>query len=285
MEPSQLRRAVDAGRATAVGLGLPVDEVVVVHDSDRVALRLLPCDLLARVTPQLDAGGAGFEVEIARRLTAVGAPVAELDPRVEPRIRVRDGFAISLWTYYPPTEPQIDPAAYADALARHHAALRRAEADLVADLKVPHFTERAEAALAVVTDRVRSPELPDAEREFLARTLRELSAEIAGAGAGEQVLHGEPHPGNLLATRRGPLFVDLGTCCRGPVEFDLAHAPEDVAAHSPDADQNLVRTCRALNWALFSAWRWRSDDRMPDRARLRTEGLDRVRALRRSGAG
>ncbi len=25
--------------------------------------------------------------------------------------------------------------------------------------------------------------------------------------------------------------MDLATCCRGPVEFDLAHAPEEVAEH------------------------------------------------------
>ncbi|MFI6155101.1 aminoglycoside phosphotransferase family protein [Kitasatospora sp. NPDC051170] len=280
MEPSQLRRAVEAGRAAASGAGLVVEDVVVVHDSDRVALRLLPCDVLARVAPSGQLADSAFEVEVARRLAEAGAPVAVLEPRVAPRVHVRDGFAVSLWTYYEPVAPQIAPGDYADALMRHHAALRRI------DLDAPHFSDRVAGALRVVEDRERSAELPGADRELLIGTLRDLGAEIGADKAGDQLLHGEPHPGNLLGTNRGPLFVDLVTCCRGPVEFDLAHAPDEVAQHYAGADQDLVHRCRAVDWAMFSAWRWRRDDRMPDRDHWRAEGLDRVRSsLERLGPG
>ncbi|MBP0461516.1 phosphotransferase [Streptomyces montanisoli] len=280
MEPSRLRRAVEAGRATATELGLQVDDVTVVHDSDRVALRLVPCDVLVRVAPSGDLAGSAFEVEVAHRLTGVGAPVAGLEPRGGGRVHVRDGFAVSLWTYYEPVGTEVAPPAYADALRRHHAALRRI------DLDAPRFTDRIAAALAEVTDRERSPELPDRDRELLSGTLTGLSTPISAERAGDQLLHGEPHPGNLLNTSRGPLFVDLATCCRGPVEFDLAHAPEEVERHYPGADHGLALRCRALNWAMFSSWRWRRDDRMPERDRWRAEGLDRVRAaLDRLGPG
>ncbi|MFD8256867.1 phosphotransferase [Streptomyces werraensis] len=280
MEPRQLRRAAEAGRATAVELGLPVDEVIVIHDSDRVALRLLPCDVLARVAPLGQLADSVWEVEVARRLADADAPVAELDPRVEPRVQVRDGFAVSLWTYYEPLGSDIAPADYADAFLRHHAALRGI------GLEAPHFTDRVATALSQVTDREKSPELPDPDRELLSDTLTALSAAIAADESGEQLLHGEPHPGNLLNTVRGPLFIDLATCCRGPVEFDLAHAPQDVAQHYPGADHDLVHRCRALNWAMFSAWRWRQDDQMPDRAHWRSQGLEEVRtALDRCGPG
>ncbi|MFG3250034.1 phosphotransferase [Streptomyces sp. NPDC048187] len=280
MEPTELRRAVAAGRATATALGLRVDDVDVVHDSDRVALRLLPCDVLARVAPAAQRADSEFEAEVARRLADVDAPVAGLDPRVEPRVHTRDGFAVSLWTYYEPVGPEITPAAYADALARHHAALRRI------DLSAPHFTDRVAAALKQVNDRERSPELPDGNREFLSETLDGLRVSLGADSTRDQLLHGEPHPGNLLNTRRGPLFVDLATCCRGPVEFDLAHAPEAVEEHCTEADPGLLLLCRALNWALFSAWRWRRDDQMPDRDHWRTEGLARGRAaLDRCGPG
>ncbi|MEV6963456.1 phosphotransferase, partial [Streptomyces sp. NPDC051207] len=126
--------------------------------------------------------------------------------------------------------------------------------------------------------RGQSPELPDTDRELLSNTLSGLSATISSEETGDQLLHGEPHPGNLLNTRRGPLFVDLATCCRGPMEFDVAHAPEEVGEHCAGADHGLVQQCRALNWAMFSAWRWRQDDHMPDRGHWRVEGLNRVRA-------
>ncbi|MFC9325556.1 aminoglycoside phosphotransferase family protein [Kitasatospora sp. NPDC057015] len=283
MEPSDLRRAVEAGRVTASELGLQVDDVVVIHDSDRVALRLLPCDVLARVAPSGDRADAAFEVEVARRLARVGAPVAELDPRVEPRVHVRDGFAVSFWTYYEPVGPGIAPADYADALMRHHAALRRIDPT---DLAAPHFTDRVAGALRVVNDRERSPELAESDRRLLSTTLGELGAAIGADTAGDQLLHGEPHQDNLLHTGRGPLFIDLATCCRGPVEFDLAHAPEDVARHYAGADHELVHRCRAVDWAMFSAWRWRRDDQLPDRDHWRVAGLDLVRAaLDRCGRG
>ncbi|MEU5950891.1 phosphotransferase [Streptomyces sp. NPDC047525] len=280
MEPGELRRAGEVARAVASELGLEVDDVVVVHNSDRVALRLVPCGVLARVAPSAHLADSEFEVQVARRLADVDAPVAELDPRVEPRVHVRDAFAISLWTYYEPVGSEIAPADYADAFLRHHAALRQI------DLDAPHFTDRVTTALREVNDRERSPELPSPEREFLSATLSGLSAAISSDRAADQLLHGEPHPGNLLNTSRGPLFVDLGTCCRGPIEFDLAHAPEEVGKHYAGADHELIHRCRAVNWALFSAWRWRRDDQMPDRDHWRAEGLDRVRAaLDRCGPG
>ena len=280
MEPSELRRAGEAGRVTASELGLQVDDVVVVHNSDRVALRLVPCDVLVRVAPSGDRAGSEFEVEVARRLADVDAPVAELDPRVAPRVHVRDGFAVSLWTYYEPVGSEIAPADYADALMRHHAALRRIE------LEAPHFTDRVAGALRVVNDRELSPELAGSDRELLSSTLGELSAAIGTDRTRDQLLHGEPHQDNLLDTRRGPLFIDLATCCRGPVEFDLAHAPEEVAEHYAGADHDLVHRCRAVDWAMFSAWRWRRNDQLPDRDHWRAEGLNRVRAaLDRCGQG
>ncbi|MGW1494358.1 phosphotransferase [Streptomyces sp. NPDC002402] len=278
MEPLELRRAVEAGRATASELGLQVNDVVVIHNSDRVALRLGPCDVLARVAPPGHLADSEFEVEVARRLA--DAPVAELEPRVDPRVYLRDAFAISLWTYYEPVESEIAPADYADVLLRHHAALRQT------DLDAPHFTDRVAAALREVDDREQSPELPDSDRELLSGTLSGLSAAIGIAKASDQLLHGEPHPGNLLNTSRGPLFVDLATCCRGPIEFDLAHAPEEVGKHYAGADHGLIHRCRALNWAMFSAWRWRRDDQMPGRDHWRVEGLNQVRAaLDRCGLG
>src|SRR5262249_42279047 len=164
-----------------------------------------------------------------------------LEPRVEPRIYLRDGFVVTLWVYYDPVPPrEIAPAEYAHALKRLHVGMRHV------DMATPHFTDRVAEAQGLVENRDQSPDLSHADRELLSNTLRSLRRGIVDRGAPEQLLHGEPHPGNLLRTKNGLLFVDLETCCRGPVEFDLAHAPDEVSEHYPDADQELLRDCRVL---------------------------------------
>ena len=125
---------------------------------------------------------------------------------------------------------------YAHALERLHAGMRQL------DVTAPHYTDRVAEAQSLVADSARTPELADADRELLATTLRTLNEVIGEHGADEQLLHGEPHPGNLLITNEGPLFVDFETCCRGPVEFDIAHAPEDVSDHYPERRRNWFAT-------------------------------------------
>jgi aminoglycoside phosphotransferase (APT) family kinase protein len=272
MDAPEVRRAVAAAAATASALGLHASDAVVLNNSDRIVLRLLPSDVVARVGPSAHHDGFEFEVEVARRLAEAKGPVAELHPRAEARVYTQDGFVISLWTYYELTGPEIAPAGYAAALMRLHAALRQT------DLAAPHVTERIAGAQREVDDRERTPELPGPDRELLRTTLSRLSDSIRRSAAREQLLHGEPHPGNLLRTRSGPLFVDLETCCRGPIEFDVAHAPEEAEDHYPGADPGLISQCRTLMWALVTTWRWCHDDQLPDRDYWRTEGISRVRA-------
>jgi len=272
LEASEVARAVAAAGSIASSLGLTVDDAVVLHNSNRIAVRLLPCDVLARVAPVAHQAAA-FEVELAQRLAASGGPVATLDPRVEPRVHERDGFVVTLWTYHEPAMPgPVVPADFAHALERLHASMREV------DVRTPHFTDRVEEARQLVASPDLTPALADADRELLGDTLRSLRRAIGERGAAEQLLHGEPHPGNLLATKNGPLFIDLETCCRGPVEFDLAHAPEGVSEHYPGVDRDLLRDCRLLALAINTTWRWDRGDQLPDGLRLGTEWLGQLRA-------
>jgi len=271
LEASEVARAVATAGSIASSLGLTVDDAVVLHNSNRIAVRLLPCDVLARVAPVAHQAAA-FEVELAQRLAASGGPVATLDPRVEPRVHERDGFVVTLWTYHEPAMPgPVVPADFAHALERLHASMREV------DVRTPHFTDRVEEARQLVASPDLTPALADADRELLGDTLRSLRRAIGERGAAEQLLHGEPHPGNLLATKNGPLFIDLETCCRGPVEFDLAHAPEGVSEHYPGVDRDLLRDCRLLALAINTTWRWDRGDQLPDGLRLGTEWLGQLR--------
>jgi aminoglycoside phosphotransferase (APT) family kinase protein len=272
MKASNVPRAVAAGVSTATALDLRVDDAVVLHDSNKLTLRLLPCDVLARVAPE-GHQVAQFEIELAQRLAESESPVAALEPRVEPRVYERDGFVVTLWTYYEPATPrEVSPADYANALERLHAGLRKL------DVPAPHFTDRVEQAQQLVASRDHTPALAGADRELLGNTLRSLRRVISERGGAGQLLHGEPHPGNVLTTKNGPLFIDLETCCRGPVEFDLAHAPEEVSEHYPGVNQDLLRECRILVLAMITTWRWDRGDQLPNGRQLGTEWLSQIRA-------
>jgi hypothetical protein len=249
-------------------LDLLVDDAVVLHDSNKLALRLLPCDVFARVA-HVGHELAQFEVVLAQRLAETESPVAALEPRVEPRGYERDGFEVTLWTYYEPVTPQVPAADYANALERLHAGMR------TIDAPTPHFTERVADAHRNVAS---TPLLDDAERELLSSTLRDLGRAVTDRGAPEQLLHGVPHPGNVLNTKDGPLFIDLETCCHGPVEFDLAHVPAAVSEHYPDVDQALLRDCRGLVLAVVAKHRCHPGDQLPNGQRALRDLLGALRA-------
>ncbi|MBR7839171.1 aminoglycoside phosphotransferase family protein [Actinospica durhamensis] len=257
MEISDVKRAVAAATSIAASLNLSADDAIVLHNSNKLALRLTPCDVFARVAP-VGQEVAQFEVELAERLTGAGWPVAALEPRVEPRAYTSDGFVVTLWTYYEPVTPQVSPADYAKALEQLHAGMREV------DVPSPRFTDRIAEAQEIVANPDLSPELAEADRVFLGGRLSSLRQAIEERGAVEQLLHGEPHPGNVLSTKNGPLFIDLETCCRGPVEFDLAHVTEEVCEHYPNIDRELLDECRELVLAMVAAWRWDVSDQFPN---------------------
>ena len=161
MQSSEVSRAVAAAMSAASGLGLTVDDATVLHNSNKLALRLLPCDVFARVA-HVGQEVAQLEVELALRLAETGSPVAALEPRVEPRVYERDGFVVTLWTYYESVAPpEVSPADYANALERLHAGMRKL------DVTTPHFTDRVAEAQQLVASRDLTPALADADRELL----------------------------------------------------------------------------------------------------------------------
>lgn len=258
VEEPLVSRATAAATALVARLSLPADQATVIHNSNKLALRILPCDVHARVA-LVGHECAEMEVEIAQALAQQGSPVAALDPRVEPRVYRSDGFAITLWTSYDvPAVGTMRANDYAAALHRLHLGMR------TVTITTPHFLDRVAEAEGLVGRRDLTPALPETDRTLLTSTLQSARLRIRAFGAVEQLLHGEPHPGNVLATRVGPLFIDLETCCRGPVEFDIAHVPHDVSLSYPDIDQDLLDQCRRLVLAMVCAWRWDVYDEFPN---------------------
>ena len=73
-------------------------------------------------------------------------------------------------------------------------------------------------------------------------------------GEGAQPLHGDAHPGNLIATRGDLVWIDFEDVCLGPVEWDLATIMDvDAVAMHHRPDPEVLARCtelRALQVAL-----------------------------------
>jgi aminoglycoside phosphotransferase (APT) family kinase protein len=259
VEEPELVRARMAAVSVAASLDLLAEDAVVVFNSNKLALRLAPCDILARVTRIGLEGEARLELHRAQQLVGAGCPVGAVVPRVAPLVYEQDGFAVTLWAYHDTAVHPVTAKAYARALMQLHVGMR------TVDLPSPRFTDRIAEAQQVVANPDLSPDLAEADRNLLTTRLAHLRQTIDKFDAAEQLIHGEPHPGNVLGTERGPVFIDFETLCRGPVEFDLAHVPEEVCEHYPGIDRELLATCRQLVLAMIAAWRWAVDDQFPER--------------------
>jgi Phosphotransferase enzyme family len=271
MDVADVERAIDATTKVGSALGLAVDDVRIISNSNKVALRLLPCDVFARVA-FVGQEAFGLEIEINRRLAENGSPVAGLEPRVRPRVYQRDGFAFTFWRHYEQAAIGASATAYAAALQRLHLGMARL------DVVAPHFSGRVKEAQRLVASPERTPRLEDTDRELIESTLAKCGPWIDERSSSVQLLHGEPHPGNVLTTGEGLLFIDLETCCRGPVEFDLAHAPESVGEAYGGADRDLLQACRRLVLAMVAAWRWDATDQFPNSGRAGRAILGALRA-------
>jgi hypothetical protein len=140
MNRTETERAITATTALSSELGLVVAEARVVCNSNKLGLRLLPCDSFARVAVSRQEAFR-FEIEIAQRLSENGSDYEQ---------------------------PGIDPAAttYANALERLHAGM--AQLDVIA----PHFGDRVTEAEQLLRSNDRTPRLKETDRELLLETLR-----------------------------------------------------------------------------------------------------------------
>ena len=286
VDAAEVPGAVAACRAVAVAGGLRVDDAVVLNDSNRLAVHLTGCDVLARVTPLARRDAAQLEVDVARLLVETDAPVGLLDPRIEPRVheprRLRR-HAVDL----PRTR----------AAARHRArrVRRRPRADARrAAAGGPDRRTGCPTSPIGSTRRSAWSTTPPSNPAIGRRRPRAASPgrcapcrrAIADRGAPEQLLHGEPHPGNVLRTRDGLVFVDLETCCRRARR--ARHRPRDHRRRSarrwrsppttPGPTPPSSATCWILSLALATAWRCQPGDDLPNGAALARDWIRQLRA-------
>lgn len=248
------RRAVAAAVAVARRHGLRVAEPTVLADLFSLMVHLRPAPVVARVSTIMHRlrspieDWLRLEIDVTSFLAEQGAPAVAPSGELPPGPHTADGFAISFWTYLEPDPDRVPTTDDCAAmLVDLHSVLRSypGELPLVCATDVP----RAMAMLDEVGDV-----LSMAEADLLRASAERLAPFLAAPDGELRPLHGDAHPGNLIATREGPMWIDFEDVCLGPVEWDLASMMDAGVAlkhHRPDPE--LLSRCtqlRALQVAL-----------------------------------
>jgi Ser/Thr protein kinase RdoA (MazF antagonist) len=226
---------------------LTVTGPAVLADLFSLMVHLKPAPVVARVAtcmPKLRSPieeSLRAEIDVTTYLAAQGAPVVRPSDELPAGPHNRDGFAITFWTYLE-ADPERTPTTQdcSAMLVELHSVLRGypkpvpalGVRDIAEGLRVLGLTS------GVVTDE---------EAKRLRAVADRLGPFMAAPGGDVQVLHGDAHPGNVVATRNGLVWIDFEDVCRGPVEWDLASMMDAGAIggyHRPDPE--ILARCKEL---------------------------------------
>ncbi|GAA1692104.1 aminoglycoside phosphotransferase family protein [Nonomuraea maheshkhaliensis] len=291
------RTAVSAAVALAEEHGVRVREPVVLNDSFNLRVHLRPAPIVARI-PTVTALGRPRpaealerELAVASHLHASGAPVVPPSDLLPPGPHVRDGVTLSFWAYAehdPGHVPAPDTAGR--MLAELHAVLRAFPGELPLLGPVLHEPVRLLELLSGKID----PDAHDRLRTAHADLVERLGTghgtgqgeteggQAGGDGRAAQVVHGDAHPGNLLATPAGLLWNDFEECMSAPVGWDLACLSRTtrldgraaVRAYGADPDDPELRAFVAARGLQGTLWVLVRALRFPEHAAGARAALD-----------
>jgi hypothetical protein len=252
-------RALAAAVAVAADHGIAATDPLVLHDGVNAVVHLRPAPVVARVatlTPLLRDGDRSFrrEVALAAALDGAGAAVIAPSDLLPPGPHERDGLVLSFWRHVEVLPERPSPV---DA-GRSLAALQ----EVLAGVDPGWDGEPLDTPLEDLAAFARRGPAFGADPSLATRA-GELAAALRGHLAPDTcVLHGDAHPGNLLATPSGWVWADLEDTCRGPRAWDLAvlrwtrqldgRAAMGALADPPsDADLEPYRRLRLLHGAAW----------------------------------
>jgi len=269
-----VREAVEAAVGVARGLGLRVQEPLVLRDVTNVLVHLAPAPVVARV-PVTFARLRGRawvtkELELVASLRDRGLPVAGPVRDVPAGPHDRGGFLVTLWEYVEHDRDAVpDTTGAGLALRQIHEALAGVDPG-----GLDHYARLDELAALV-----RMLDLAAAELDVLVRALDAAAEVVAAIEAPLQPVHGDAHLANVLWTPTGPIWSDFENVCLGPRELDLAgltiravHGgveaarlvpPDEALASYGSYDAALVTELIPVHALFLAAWTCALRERVP----------------------
>ena len=204
--------ATSAATRVAAKYGYATEAPIVLQESNNTVVWLRPHAIIAKVgTWRHSVEALVREHAVAVALAASGAPIAPPLSGVDPAHDQETGLIVTLWTKLDhDLEGEVAPTDVGMSLRRLQHDLARYEGE------PPSFQVKLSLARAALADDRLMSALPKGDRSMLRAAFDRLRAEVDTFEYSEQPLHGEPHRGNLLATRAGLRWIDLEGVCVGP---------------------------------------------------------------------
>jgi hypothetical protein len=251
-------RAMRAAERLAHRLELDGRGMHILHSSNNTIVHLPASALVAKVGTSANAAETfAREVAIATHLKERGADIAPPASSVPPGPHHEDGLAITLWHYLPhDPEPDLDDDELARSLARLHDHLVSWPGEL------PDYRDRIRDTGRLLADEDAMHALTPEGLELLRTRFEAVAPTVLERAHSSAVLHGAPHLHNVLATPDGLRWIDFETCCRGPLEADLAYLGE-AGNRRANIDLELLAQARQMLRVMVATTCWRDPDRHP----------------------
>jgi len=240
----------------------------VINDSNNTVVSLPFERLVSKVsTSALEARGREAlerELGIGRHVAPHGAAIAPPAFGDTAGPHRSDGMVLTLWRFQEEhPKPVNGDRSLARALHGFHTALH----DMVGTL--PPLVEKIDRAAALYRAADATSQLSTLDRRLAERAYLRLREFFRGLDA-STALHGEPHEGNIIWTKHGPVLIDFEATCAGPLEWDLAYLPPAAVAEFRDRDDNVVAKLRPAVSFCVAAWCLAQPTRAPEVARAAT---------------
>jgi len=253
--------------------GLEVGIPVTLRSTNNVVVWMRPSPVVAKISKDFDASSQEFRR--ATFLAAVGAPVVPPIVIGVAQPVNASGQWVTFW-HYVVDEGGATAAQVAASLNELHSGLAKAPDRTT----FPPCSNRLQTALDLLDDPGLRGGLDVDDRALLGRALLDGIGALTSLKDPPRVLHGSPHRFNMLVMCGAVVFIDFETVELGPLEWDLAHLDEEVAALYPaEVDEDLLRRCRIAISAATSAWCWKGVDRGVDMRIHAEQHLEIVRRM------
>jgi hypothetical protein len=282
--------AVNAAVSVAAAFGMPVSDPVVLADGSNVLLHLRPAPVVARVA-SLTAEVRPNVAEWLARDLAVSAYLGERGLQVVPPAAElpsgphhHNGIALAYFGYVPhDVDHRPSPAEFAGAVADLHDALAGYPGELPEEGPVRDVRRALVRLEGMSRDgnwRRRPGPVMGPGRRILDRdVLAVIGAEFERLAERMRALpvrplHGDAHPGNLLASPDGLVWNDFEDTWRGPLAWDLACVANTslldgraaLRAYPADCPAEDVELCREFRRLYGVGWRFILAERFPEQA-------------------